>query len=108
MKNKRDSSNTLSAILKGEFIADKSNKKLIPFLLMIVVLGLVNISSSFYAEKLLKRSISLEKEVASLRLTYITNKSELMSICRRSIFEELVAGQGLKTSLTPPVIIEQK
>jgi hypothetical protein len=70
-------------------------------------LGLINIRSSFHAEKLLKQSISLEKEVADLRLTYITTKSELMSVYRRSIVERLVESQGLKTSLTPPEIIEK-
>ena len=107
MTAKRDSSNTISSILKGEFITEKSNAKLIPFLLMIVVLGLINIRSSFHAEKLLKQSISLEKEVADLRLTYITTKSELMSVYRRSVVEGLVESQDLKTSLTPPEIIER-
>ena len=107
MITKMDSSKTISSILKGEFITQKSNEKLIPFLLMIVVLGLINIRSSFHAEKLLKQSISLEKEVADLRLTYITTKSELMSVYRRSIVEVLVESQGLKTSLTPPEIIEK-
>ena len=107
MTAKKDSSNTLSSILKGEFITEKSNKKLIPFLLMIVVLGLINIRSSFHAEKLLKQSISLEKEVADLRLTHITTKSELMSVYRRSVVEGLVEDQGLQTSLTPPEIIEK-
>lgn len=103
-----DNSNTFSSILKGEFIAENSNTKLIPFLLIIVVLGLVNIRSSFNAESLLMQSIALEKEVADLRLTYITTKSELMSVYRRSVIEELVQIHGLKTSLTPPVIIEKQ
>ena len=107
MTTKKDSSNTFSSILKGEFITEKSNTKLIPFLLLIVALVLVNISFSFHAEKLLKQSISLEKEVADLRLSHITTKSELMSVYRRSVVERLVENQGLKTSLTPPEIIEK-
>ena len=83
MKTKSEAQNTISSILKGEFIAEKSNTKLIPFLLLIVFLVLVNIRSSFYAEMLLKESISLEKEVADLRLVYITTKSDLMSMHRR-------------------------
>jgi hypothetical protein len=83
MKTKPETHNTISSILKGEFIAEKSNTKLIPFLLLIVFLVLVNIRSSFYAEMLLKESISLEKEVADLRLVYITTKSDLMSMHRR-------------------------
>ncbi len=108
MKTKKNATNTLSFILRGEFITDKNNVKLIPFLLMIVVLGLINIRSSFHAETLLKRSISLEKEVADLRLTHITHKSKLMSMYRRSVFENLVRDQGLKTSLNPAEIIEKK
>ena len=107
MTTKKDSSNTLSSILKGEFITEKSNAKLIPFLLMIVALGLINIRSSFHAEKLLKQSIALEKEIADLRLTSITTKSELMSMYRRSVIEILVEDQGLKTALTPVEIIEK-
>ena len=68
---------------------------------------MINIRSSFHAEKLLKESISLEKEVADLRLTYITTKSKLMRVYRRSVVEKLVVSQDLRTSLTPPEIIEQ-
>lgn len=106
MKTKSETQNTISSILKGEFIAEKSNTKLIPFLLLIVFLVLVNIRSSFYAEMLLKESISLEKEVADLRLVYITTKSDLMSMHRRSVIENIVQNQGLKTAVNPPMIIE--
>ena len=106
MKTKSEAQNTISSILKGEFIAEKSNTKLIPFLLLIVFLVLVNIRSSFYAEMLLKESISLEKEVADLRLVYITTKSDLMSMHRRSVIENIVQNQGLKTAVNPPMIIE--
>jgi hypothetical protein len=106
MKTKSETQNTISSILKGEFIAEKSNTKLIPFLLLIVFLVLVNIRSSFYAEMLLKESISLEKEVADLRLVYITTKSDLMSMHRRSVIENIVQNQGLKTAVNPPIIIE--
>jgi len=106
MKTRFETQNTISSILKGEFIAEKTNAKLIPFLLLIVFLVLVNIRSSFYAEKLLKESISLEKEVADLRLVYITTKSDLMSMHRRSVIENIVQNQGLKTAVNPPMIIE--
>ncbi|MDG2450074.1 MAG: FtsL-like putative cell division protein [Saprospiraceae bacterium] len=107
MKARKEKSNTVSSILKGEFIAEKSTTRLIPFLLLLVVLGLLNIKSSFHAEGLLKQSISLEKEIVDLRLTSITTKSELMSLYRRSVVEVLVKDQDLTTSLTPPEIIEK-
>ena len=54
----------------------------------------------------LQESISLEEEVAALRFVYITTKSDLMNMYRRSVIEDLVITTGLKTSLTPHVIID--
>ena len=102
----KENTNLLLSILKGEFISDPGNQKHIPFLLFIVLLILLNIRISFRAEHLLKESISLEREVADLRLVYITTKSDLMSMYRRTVIEEIVADKGLATSLNPPVIIE--
>jgi|TARA_B110000967_G_scaffold123610_1_gene126222 hypothetical protein len=102
----KENTSSLLSILRGEFIADQGNQKYIPFLLFIVLLVLLNIRISFRAEHLLKESISLEREVADLRLVYITTKSDLMSMYRRTAIEHIVADKGLVTSLTPPVIIK--
>ena len=107
MKKLKKNTSSLLSILKGEFIADQNNQKYIPFLLFIVFLILLNIRISFRAERLLKESISLEQEVTDLRLVYITTKSDLMSMYRRSVVEEIVSDKGLKTSLTPPSIIKE-
>ena len=108
MTKMQKNTSSLLSILRGEFIADQNNQKYIPFLLFIVFLILLNIRISFRAEHLLKESISLEQEVADFRLLYITTKSDLMSMYRRSVIEEIVADKGLKTSLIPPIIIENK
>jgi len=106
MSDVKENTNSLLSILKGEFITDQVNQKYIPFLLFIVLLILLNIRISFRAEHLLKESISLESEVADLRLVYITTKSDLMSMYRRTVIEGIVADKGLATSLDPPTIIE--
>lgn len=105
MKQKKSKISFLS-ILKGDFFSKKQNTKYLPFLLLIVLLLMINIRISFNAEKLQKRSINLEKEVADLRLTYITTKSQLMSLYKRSKIEELVENQGIKTSVKPAYIID--
>ena len=107
MNKIKENTRSLLSVLRGEFIVDQNNQKYIPFLLVIVFLILLNIRFSFRAERLLKESISLEQEVADFRLLYITTKSDLMSMYRRSVIEEIVADKGLKTSLTPPIIIEK-
>ena len=107
MKNKNNNTASIFSILRGEFIADYNNQKYIPFLLMLVILILINISISFRAENLLKKANYLETEVAELRLSYITTKSDLMHMYRRSVIEELVYDIGLQTSLHPPKIIDK-
>ena len=107
MNKIKENTSSLLSVLKGEFIVDQNNQKYVPFFLFITLLFLLNIRISFRAERLLKESISLEQEVADLRLVYITAKSDLMSMYRRSVIEEIVDDKGLKTSLTPPIIIEK-
>ena len=103
----KKSKSSFSSVLKGEFISNQNNQRYIPFLLSIVLLILLNIRISFRAERLLKESISLEKEVADLRLVYITTKSDLMSMYKRSVIESVLKDKGIKTSLIPPFIIEK-
>ena len=107
MNKTRKNTNSLLSVLRGEFIANQNNQKHIPFLFFIVLLILLNIRISFRAERLLKESIYLEQEVADFRLVYITTKSDLMSMYRRSVVEKIVSDKGLKTSLNPPIIIQR-
>ena len=105
MKKNKSKISFLS-VLKGDFFSKKRNTKYLPFLLLVVFLLMINIRVSFNAEKLQKKSIKLEKEVADLRLTYITTKSQLMSLYKRSKIEEMVESQDLETSMIPPYIID--
>ena len=106
MSRKRNT-NLLISVLRGDFFVDKQNQKHIPFLLFIVFLLLVNISISFRAERLIMQTSSLEKEVYQLRLVYITTKSELMHLYKRSAVERLVSHKGLMTAVQPPFIITE-
>ena len=108
MPAKKENNSSSFSILKGEFIADHNNQKYAPFLLMLVVLILINISISFRAERLLKESISLEEEVADLRLVYITTKSDLMSMYKRSVVEQKVKEFDLQTSDKLPYVLEKE
>ena len=105
MRKNQENKNSFSTILRGDFIANKNNQKHVPFLIFIVLLVLLNIRISFRAEMLLKESIGLEKEVAELRLSYITTKSALMNMNKRSVIESIVYDRGLKTSLVPLIIL---
>ena len=85
----------------------KNSQKNFPFILFIVILLLFNIRLSFNAENLNLEIISLEKELHDLRLVYITTKSDLMHLHKRSEVENLVSSMGLYTSTQRPLIIEE-
>lgn len=106
--NKRgERTNTISSLLKGDFLINKNSQKNFPFILFIVILLLINISISFNAERLIIKTISLEKEAHHLRVVYITTKSELMGLYKRSVVEEIVEPLGLRSTTSPPSIISK-
>jgi len=105
MNKKTDNIGDLFAFLKGDFISTQENKKHLPYILFIVLLILINIRISFHAESLIRKADLLKKEVTDLRLVYVTTKSDLMHLYKRTTVEILVENQGLKTSLTPPYLI---
>jgi len=96
---------SILSVLKGDFFSKKENRIHLPFLFLIILLLLLNIRLSFNAESLLKKSIKLEMDVSDLRLTYITTKSDLMRVYKRSSVEVLVYKDKLISSNTPPYII---
>ena len=106
MSIRKERNSGFLSILRGDFIAHKNNQKYLPFILMLVVFILLNISMSFRAEELLRKAILLEEEIADLRLVYITTKTDLMSMHKRSVIEEVVFESGLRTSLDPPLFIK--
>mgnify|MGYP001403798685 FL=1 len=108
MANKKFKNNNITSLLKGDFILGKGIVHHLPFILMLFGLALTSISSSFHSEKLLEKSIKLEKEVEYLNRIHTAHKLDLMKMYKRSEIEKLVLQHGIKTSLTPPFIIERK
>ena len=108
MANKKFNNNNITNLLKGDFILGKGIVRYLTFILMLFGLALISISSSFHSEKLLERSIKLEKEVEYLSRIHTAHKLDLMKMYKRSEIEKLVLPYGVKTSLTPPFIIDRK
>lgn len=106
MYNNMQKKKSIYSVLRGDFISNQNSQKNFPFILLIVILLLLNIRISFHAENLTLEIISLEQEIYDLRLTYITTKSDLMHLHKRSEIEVLVKDIGLNTSMKPPIIIQ--
>ena len=108
MADKKFKNNNITSLLKGDFILGKGIVRHLPFILMLFGLALISISSSLHSEKLLEKSIKLEKEVEYLNRIHTAHKLDLMKMYKRSEIEKLVLPYEIKTSLTPPFIIDRK
>jgi hypothetical protein len=80
--------------------------KYLPKILFVMVLGLLYISNTHYAEKTVRRISVVQAEVEDLRADYTTLKSDLMFASKQSEVARKVKGMGLQESLKPPYKVE--
>jgi hypothetical protein len=80
--------------------------KNLPKILFVMVLGLIYISNTHYAEKTVRKINNIQAEVEDLRADYTTLKSDLMFASKQSEVAKKVKAFELKESLTPPYKVE--
>ncbi len=80
--------------------------KYLPKILFVMMLGLVYISNTHYAEKTVRRINTIQAEVEDLRADYTTLKADLMFASKQSEVARKVNTLGLKESLKPPFKVE--
>ena len=80
--------------------------KYLPKILFVMVIGLIYISNTHYAEKTVRRINNIQAEVEDLRADYTTLKSDLMFASKQSEVTKKVKAFELKESLTPPYKVE--
>lgn len=81
----------------------------LPKILFVMLIGLLYISNTHYAEKTVRRIDQAQSEVEDLRADYTTLKSDLMFASKQSEVARKVKTIGLKESLNPPtkVVIQE-
>jgi hypothetical protein len=77
----------------------------LPKILFVMVLGLLYIGNTHYAEKTVRKINNIQAEVEDLRADYTTLKADLMFSSKQSEVAKKVKLFGLKESLTPPIKI---
>jgi hypothetical protein len=80
----------------------------LPKICFVMVLGLVYIGNTHYAEKTVREINRIQVEVEDLRADYTTLKADLMFSSKQSEVARKVKPLGLKESLTPPYKIVVK
>jgi hypothetical protein len=74
----------------------------LPKILFVVLLSLIYISNTHYAEKTTRQIDRAQSEVEDLRADYTTLKSDVMFASKQSEVARRVKPLGLQESLTPP------
>ncbi|NJN41551.1 MAG: hypothetical protein HC811_04235 [Flammeovirgaceae bacterium] len=77
----------------------------LPKIIFIMVLGLIYISNTHYAEKTVRQINTVQSDVEDLRADFTTLKSDLMFASKQSEVARKVKSMGLEESLTPPTKI---
>jgi len=102
---------SIKDLLDGSLIANDFIAKQLPYIVFLVALAFTYIANRYHAEKVVRASIELSKEINELRAEAITTSSELMFISKQSEVAKLVEdrGLGLKESVEPPkkIVIEK-
>jgi outer membrane murein-binding lipoprotein Lpp len=80
--------------------------KYLPKILFAMVIGLIYISNTHYAEKTVRKINNIQAEVEDLRADYTTLKADLMFASKQSEVAKKVEAFKLKESLTPPYKVE--
>lgn len=80
--------------------------KYLPKILFVMVLGLIYISNTHYAEKTVRKINAIQAEVEDLRADYTTLKADLMFASKQSEVAKKVKDLDLKESLRPPFKVE--
>ena len=74
----------------------------LPKIIFVLVLGLIYIGNTHYAEQTVRKINIMQVEVEDLRADYTTLKADLMFSSKQSEVARKVKAFGLKESLIPP------
>ncbi|HCZ36535.1 MAG TPA: hypothetical protein DHV26_11490 [Cytophagales bacterium] len=74
----------------------------LPKILFVVLLSLIYISNTHFAEKTTRKIDRLQSDVEDLRADYTTLKADIMYASKQSEVARRVKELGLKESLNPP------
>jgi len=107
-KTKKTRKSALREIIDGSLLTRESVINQLPFILFIVVLAIIYIGNRFHAEKVIRDTSNIQKEVQDLRSEAITTSSELMYISKQSEVIKLIKEKkiDLVESTQPPIVLK--
>lgn len=93
---------SLHSLLDGTFLTRGRFRRAMPYILFLIILGVVYISNIFQVEKTKRQIDNLEEELRELRYEYITSRSKLMNESKPSEIVIKLKDTGIGETLEPP------
>lgn len=97
---------SFGSLLRGEFLADESTLRHLPFVIFLSLLGLVYISNAYYVERKVVAIQQISKRVKDMHTHYVSVKADLMYEMKQTEIAVDLAETGLKESVTPPKVLK--
>jgi hypothetical protein len=94
--------NWLHSLLDGTFLTKGKFRRAMPFIIFLMILGVIYISNIFKVEKTKRQIDDLEEELRELRYEYITSRSKLMNESKPSEIVIKLKDTGIVETLDPP------
>lgn len=92
----------LGNIINGNFLASNNSVKQLPFVFFLVMMCMLYIANTYYAERNIRSINKLTREIKQLHSDYITSKSDLMAVSKQSEISKKSVEQGLLESTQSP------
>ena len=89
-------------MLDGTFLTKDKFRRAMPFLVFLLVLGILYISNIFHVERTKRQIDDLEEELRELRYEYISSRSKLMYESKPSEIVTKLKETGIGESMDPP------
>lgn len=93
------------SLLDGTFLTKDRFRRAMPFIIFLILLGILYITNIFHVEKTKRQIDDLDEELRELRYEYITSRSKLMYESKSSEIARKLKDTGIGESLDPPVKI---
>jgi Bacteriodetes cell division protein (FtsL-like) len=93
---------SMHSVLDGTFLTKKRVIRGLPFVLFLLVLGILYITNIFRVERTKRQLDNLEENLRELRYEYISSQSKLMFESKPSEVSQKLAETGIRESLVPP------
>jgi hypothetical protein len=97
-------------MLDGSFLTKDRFTRAMPFIIFLMVLGILYITNIFHVERTKRQIDDLEEQLRELRYEYITSRSKLMYESKPSEIALKLKETGIVESLDPPkkIIVSPK